>query len=273
MQSVSRIIYQCAKTPYGDTYTIGGTCRTCGLVGKGIAFARWVKDTFTDHDKLHPGDIVCAACLFGFDDANPIITKARQWWESADDALSSPVNAERIQTWRKKKNLLSDAIPSSPKDIGLRELFGGWGVPAKTRNFSHFVADGEWYYLSKGQKADMRRLLLVGCPVAVIADSGQKHLIFRARVGWWQFEEQALLPCSELLAHLLAPIEALYDAGASKTEIESGVYDNRTIYKIGVAVWQSNESQIKLHRGSLPFKLAVYLAQKEDADDGGNNEL
>lgn len=198
-----------------------GICQTCGQQGAGQPFGKWVKDSFTDYDKLHPGEIVCDACLFCFSDQNEPLQKRT-----------------------------------------------GKDKPQKFRNYSHFVHDGQWYPLSKGQKAEMKRLLLAGCEVAIIADSGQKHLAFRAQLGWWQFEEQRLLPCPELLAELLAPIESLYNAGASKAEIESGNYDSRTIQKIGLAVWQSHEQQLKARRGGLPFKLAVFLAQKEEADAG-----
>jgi hypothetical protein len=49
---------------------LAGTCRACGVPGFGAPFATWIKPTFTDHDKLSPGDIVCSACLFCFDDAS-----------------------------------------------------------------------------------------------------------------------------------------------------------------------------------------------------------
>jgi len=45
-----------------------GICRTCGEYGTGALFADWVKPTFTDHDKLQAGYIVCPACLFCFDE-------------------------------------------------------------------------------------------------------------------------------------------------------------------------------------------------------------
>jgi hypothetical protein len=55
---------------------IVGACRTCGQDGTGITFDAWVKDTFTDHDKLKPGEIVCAACQFCFTDQNEQLAAA-----------------------------------------------------------------------------------------------------------------------------------------------------------------------------------------------------
>jgi hypothetical protein len=52
-----------------------GICRTCGNESTGTPFAKWVKATFTDHDKLVSGEVVCAACLFCFDDARMDLSK------------------------------------------------------------------------------------------------------------------------------------------------------------------------------------------------------
>lgn len=50
-----------------------GTCRTCGQRGSGAAFSSWVRPTFTDHDILRPGEIVCQACLFCFDEQSTLL--------------------------------------------------------------------------------------------------------------------------------------------------------------------------------------------------------
>jgi hypothetical protein len=62
-------IYRAAGSP-SMPGAVSGICRACGLAGQGEVFERWVKPTFTDHDKLQPGGIVCQACRFCFDDAN-----------------------------------------------------------------------------------------------------------------------------------------------------------------------------------------------------------
>lgn len=138
--------------------------------------------------------------------------------------------------------------------------------PQRMRNYSHFVLNNEWIPLSKGDKRRMREILLAGPQLAVIAESGQKHIIFRAQAGWWQLEEQRMMPCPGLLTDLLGPIEALYNAGANKSEIETGRYFQKTLMKI-LPLWREHEPFIKEHRGGLPLKLAVFLAQKEKEDD------
>ena len=149
----------------------------------------------------------------------------------------------------------------------------GKDKPQRTRNYSHFVLRGQWIPLSKGAKHRMRELLLDCAPeVAVIADSGQKHIIFRATPGWWQFEEQAIRPFPRELRAILDPVERLYNAGFSKTEIESGRYSSKRLIDAGISLWQPAEREVSPWRGSIRLQLALFLAQKErddERDDSG----
>lgn len=184
----------------------------------GLPFAQWIKDTFTDHDKLSPGEIVCHGCLFCFTDAS--------------DAVRQRTKKEKLQ---------------------------------KFRNYSHFVLHGEWIPLSKGDKRRMLDILRQSPTVAVIAESGQKHLVFRAQIGWWQLEEQKLAACPDLLNDLLTHIEPLYNAGANKSEIETGRYSQKTLLAI-LPTWREHDPPLRAYRGGLPLKLALFLAQKETED-------
>jgi len=143
----------------------------------------------------------------------------------------------------------------------------GKDKPQRMRNYSHFVTGkGEWIPCSKGDKRRMRELLADEPAVAIIAVSGQKHIIFRAQEGWWQFEEQTLRPFPADLARLLGIVEQLY-AGFSKADIETGRYPQHRIILFGVARWRELESEIKRARGTVRLSLALFLAQKEE-DDG-----
>jgi hypothetical protein len=144
----------------------------------------------------------------------------------------------------------------------------GKDKPQRMRNYSHFVVDGKWIPLGKGNKAKMAELLLRKPELAIIAISGQKHIIFRAQPGWWQVEEQSALPFPSKLRELLGIIESLY-VGFSKSEIESGNYAQYRIRKFGLPEWWALESQIKSERGGLPFTLALFLAQKKKGEGDG----
>lgn len=208
-------------------------CRFCGNESVGISFVEWVKPTFTDHDKLLAGDIICDNCLFWFDERSGLL-------------------AEKV----------------------------GKEKPQRMRNYSHFVVNGEWEPLSKGSKNRMKELLL-GQPfpeLAAVAQSGQKHIVFRAirnpvdaQVGWVQFEEQRTFVKPSRLAGLLEAVEALYVV-FSKGEIGSGDYKGYRALKFGLSEWQRWERKIKSLRGSLIFELALFLAQRGGNDDTRTRE-
>lgn len=227
--SVTGLIFASAGSPDGYGEPMTGACRLCGAeADRGMPWERWVKDTFVDHDKLQPGTMICAACLFCVDDHNV--------------TLQQMTGRDKLQ---------------------------------RMRNYSHIVAvDGSWSAYMKNQKREIATALLANPRAAVISFAGQKHLLFRGRVGWWQIEEQAMRPDPARLAALLEPITALYTAGASKTEIGSGHYTAATLSRMEVAWWHARESQIRPHRGSLIFELAVWLAQKdEEGVDGDGADL
>lgn len=212
---------------------MNGQCRFCGQNSEGVAFDDWAKPTFTDFDKLQGGEIVCNACLFFFDEASQEL-------------------AERM----------------------------GKEKPQRMRNYSHFIVNGQWIPLSKGNKSQMRELLLGDTfpELAAIADSGQKHIAFRAtrnpkgsKSGWVQFEEQRLYLIPDELRGLLVPVEQLYEE-FSKGEIESGDYAGYRILKFGMDRWLELENQIKAMRGKPIFSLALFLAQRSDDGESGNQE-
>lgn len=145
----------------------------------------------------------------------------------------------------------------------------GKDKPQRMRNYSHFVVTGEWLPLSKGQKSEMIRALQSGPQVAIIAEGGQKHIIFRAQFGWWQFEEQALPPDIATLSSHLSAIQLLYDGGFSKEEIETGRYDGRRMMQFGIAEFLRLRSQVEPVRDSPLFGLALFLVQKTEMENGG----
>lgn len=142
----------------------------------------------------------------------------------------------------------------------------------RMRTYSHFVSGGVWSALHKGQKVEMRdRLLDPATEVAVVSLSGQKHLLFRARPGWWQIEEEATAPFPSELRRLMAAVDELL-AVFSKREIESGRWSQSRILKFGPARWMELERAIKPARGTIRLELAVFLGQKEECGTGEDSE-
>lgn len=215
----------------GENTTDG--CWLCGgLLIDPIPRDSWVKPTFTNHNIVGDPDsaFICGPCEWAHSDRN--------------------VDLQRLT---------------------------GKDKPQRMRNYTHIVSGGVWYPLSKGQKRDMAALLLAGGgfpELVVIAESGQKHLVFRATVnqpgqltGWVQFEEDTLCIQQGVLRDCLTGINSLLTLGFSKAEIESGNYLTYRIRQTGIETWDELESEIAGLRGSPVFALAVFLGQKEEADE------
>jgi len=203
-----------------------GKCRLCGQSGDGEPFEKWVKPTFTNWDKLKQGDVICNDCLF--------------WFEEQSANLAKIVGKDK---------------------------------PQRMRNYSHFIVAGQWTPLSKAHKRKMLEFLSTpnAFPeLACIADSGQKHIAFQSKrnaagqsEGWVQFEEGALWIVPSKLKRLIATIEEMKQ-GFSESAIESAEYEGAFIIKFGFAKWQQLEEAIKQYRGTLLFKLALFLSQREE---------
>lgn len=143
----------------------------------------------------------------------------------------------------------------------------------RMRNYSHFVVGDEWLPLHKGQKGEML-VALRACPaVAVIATSGQKHIAFRARPGWWQMEEARCLPDMERLEACIVHTAALYRV-FSKGEIEAETWGPARMMKYateyGMNALLEAQRALAPHRGTQAFALALFLTQKGDDDGPGD---
>lgn len=218
----THILWHAAGQPQYPAGT-PGLCRVCGEQSRGVSFAAWVADTFTNYDGIGPGDILCHICQFAFAQRDPELTR-----RTGKDKL------QRMQ------------------------------------NYSHIVCNGEWHPLHKGQKTELLDLLRRGPELAVIAVSGQKHLVFRARPGWWQVEEQAVWPGLAALEECLAHVGKLYRV-YSKTEIETEQYSpGRTMQyaqSYGIDDYLATVAALRKWRGGPYLSLALYLAQKADDDE------
>lgn len=154
----------------------------------------------------------------------------------------------------------------------------------RLRTYSHFVISddkhphGAWLCFSKAQKAEMKKILLAppaGEWLGVIANSGQKHIIFRAPVSFGaspsviQFEEQQIAYAPRELKQVLYVVEYLLALGFSKTEIERDDYLPPRVLKAGLATWQNLRAQVQPQRGSALLALALFLSQKPGAEEEG----
>ncbi|RMF24063.1 MAG: hypothetical protein D6765_12220 [Bacteroidetes bacterium] len=117
------------------------------------------------------------------------------------------------------------------------------------------------------------QLLSPDCQLAVIADSGQKHLIFKARPGWWQLEEQTIRPDRARFLEVHALIRRLAGMGFSQSAIASGNYPPGLMLKMNILQlrkFQEIEAELSRHRGCDVFDLAIKF-WKHDIHERANS--
>jgi len=136
------------------------------------------------------------------------------------------------------------------------------------RNYSLLATENKLLHPNRSELRD----ILLNPPeppfLVAIAVSGQKHLSFKTHIVYSNdnfpvlLEELLIFINPQKLKMLVESIEELY-AEFSKTEIESGNYNQARIKKFGLARWEMLESQISPRRGNRLFKLAIFIAQRQ----------
>lgn len=146
--------------------------------------------------------------------------------------------------------------------------------PISWRSYSHLVTATE-HHCPRGPH--WRRWLLDPPDppfVAVVAVSGQKHLLFRASVATsqWiypvQIEEERVVVNRERFAACLAAFEALYRLGLSKEGIATGRYHHGALVKIGPRAFHAAEAAFAPWRRDEPglTRLAAICAAREETE-------
>lgn len=149
----------------------------------------------------------------------------------------------------------------------------GRDKPQRFRTYSHIVVGAEWHLLSKAQKPEIYDLLINTDPlVCVIADSGQKHLLFKHRPGTWQFETETIARDKKTLRLLKEMADELLAEKFSKAEILTAQYKQYKVIDYGLARWRAKEQIFKQYRGSAIFDLAIWLAQTKGETNDGKEE-
>lgn len=202
---------------HGAGFSIGSTagiCRITGEKSKGQIFSKWVKDTFTDHHCLKPGDIISNEAAFCFVEDSTVI---------------------QAKTGRDK--------------------------PQKFRTYSHILTtSGDWLCMTKADKKAIAALVSAGeIEIICLTDSGQKHVFFKHRPGFWQLDESFILPDVPEFSRLHTRMQELQALGFGQEQIKSGKYYHAQIIKAGVERWRAIESQIEAQRGTPIFDFAAWL--------------
>lgn len=220
-----------------ERYGTHPLCWLCGGPTDGVGWPRAVAiaPTFTNHNvaAVPTSDAVCEACVA----------------TSHGDA------------WR--------AYGLTRPDLGLKTA-----QPLAWRSYSHLFV---WpHHHECPQRARLRALLRDPPPppfLLVVAESGQKHILFRARVAWSrerfpvQLEEDTVRVERARFAQVLAAFEALYALGFSKDSVLTGRYHSGQLAAVGLRAWRAAEAAFAPYRLEEPalVRLAHYCAQKPAA--------
>lgn len=227
-----QIVWTASGTPTVEACAAaaGSRCYVCGgTLERGLAVADWMGANWTDQNRARSpsSSHVCEACCY----------------------VHSRVSA----------------VPGRPPKEG--KAFGG-----NFRNYSHLADETGYLNASKGEKPVIRAFLARdhGGPwFAALADSGQKHVLPFApmngpgRAGVALFDEVRVpIPSDQ---SMVTECASLLTAGATKDELLSGDYSPRA-WQLCESALVRFESTHGSHRGGAWFALAIWLAQRDEAE-------
>ncbi len=135
----------------------------------------------------------------------------------------------------------------------------GKDKPQRFRTYSHIIHQGKWHLVTKGDKPLIFNLICDGAEVVCLTDTGQKHLFFKHKPGFWQLDDLHIMPDLTLFKKLHSQMVSLMKMGLSQTEIISGSYQSYKLLKIDIKAWKQLEESIKPHRGSSLFSFASWM--------------
>lgn len=237
--SAPQIVHASAGAPaMEECAPASGVCWQCGgEVVRGVALARWLSDSHGSHTRVSmpTSDVVCEACVFVGSRTSP--------------------------------------VPGRPPQEG--KQFGG-----NFRNYSHFGEsgdDGAWSVAnaSKGEKDVVRSFLTRprrGAWFCAVAETGQKHVLPFTPTnhrgdggGRVAFDDRLVsVPDPRTLDSLIRRTTALLTAGATKEDVESGDYSDRSWSLCEDMIREYERDNARIRGGGL-LALVVWLAQRDEA--------
>lgn len=132
------------------------------------------------------------------------------------------------------------------------------------RTYSHIVTQMDWFCLTKADKKLIKNLICSGeCKIVCLTDSGQKHIFFKHRPGFWQLDEMFVKPDIAEFERIHGVMMRLLSLGFGQEQIKTGQYYQSQIIKVGVIAWQQLEAQISAMRGEPLFDFAAWLMFNE----------
>lgn len=136
----------------------------------------------------------------------------------------------------------------------------GRDKPQNFRTYSHLIDNkGNWFCYTKSDKKLIVDKLQNNPNTVCLTDSGQKHIFFKNRVGFWQLDEMFVQPDIDTFNDLHSYMMNCLLIGVNQTELKTGLYKNKTISKIGIEKYLEIEKKLKPKRGSKIFDFSHWL--------------
>lgn len=132
--------------------------------------------------------------------------------------------------------------------------------PQRFRTYNHIVDNNsEWHCLTKADKPKIVELIKEGAQLVCLTDSGQKHLLFKHKIGMWQLDDIYIMPDLVKFNFIHGIMMNMLSLGFSQKEIISGDYMQYRIQKVGLKNWRDSELKLKEFRGSQFFDFCAWL--------------
>lgn len=130
----------------------------------------------------------------------------------------------------------------------------------KLRSYSIVLTD-KLHFVTKADKQFIFEELLPQNPkIVCLAESGQKHILFKHKIGFWQVEEETgITPDLPLAQAIMKAAQELLTMEFSQTEIISGNYLGGRLLKCDVKRWRELELFLASHRGSKIYDFTMFL--------------
>lgn len=132
------------------------------------------------------------------------------------------------------------------------------------RTYSHIIHDNKWYCRTKADKVAIYNHIINGAEIVCLTDTGQKHVFFKHRPGFWQLDEMYVKPNVPLFKLIHKMMSDLLHLGFSQIEIISGRYLQYRILKAGLSNWKKLEDNLKPHRNTNIFNLSAWMQFKHE---------
>jgi hypothetical protein len=167
----------------------------------------------------------------------------------------------------------NEALFTFDEQSGLLQKKTGRDKLQRFRTYSHIIYNGEWYCLTKADKPAIFDMIISGAELVCLTETGQKHIFFKHRPGFWQLDDMFIVPDISILKQIHTAMCDLMRLGFSQEEIKTGQYKSGRIALAGLDKWRELEFSIQEFRGKPLFDFAGWMLFISEPDKEAINKM